>query len=145
MLTAQKRSSSHPHPCLSFFLSFFLSFAIFLWSSVFFFFRWKRQIYCLDFGLQRERDSETATVGNREFTFGETEGKHYERPLFFVACFSIFFKFIFIYLLIFGIRILIYLLSLFFERWLDNSTTISPQNLSGKLYSNFSFFIFFLE
>ena len=140
MLTAQKRSSSHPHPCLSSFLSFFLSFAIFLWSSVFFFFRWKRQIYCLDFGLQRERDSETATVGNREFTFGETEGKHFERPLFFVACFSIFFKFIFIYLLIFGIRILIYLLSLFFERWLDNSTTISRQNLSGKLYSNFSFF-----
>ena len=142
MLTAQKRSSSHPHPCLSFFLSFFCYL-----SLVFcvFFFRWKRQIYCLDFGLQRERDSETATVWNREFTFGETEGKHFERPLFFVACFSIFFKFIFIYLLIFGIRILIYLLSLFFERWLDNSTTISPQNLSGKLYSNFSFFIFFLE
>ena len=129
-------------PPMSFFLSFFLLLSFF--GLLCFFFRWKRQIYCLDFGLQRERDSETATVGNREFTFGETEGKHFERPLFFVACFSIFLKFIFIYSLIFGIRILIYLLSLFFERWLDNSTTISGQNLSDKLYSNFpSFFFFF--
>ena len=64
---------------------------------------------------------------------------------FLLHVFPFFFKFIFIYLLIFGIRILIYLLSLFFERWLDNSATISRQNLSGKLYSNFPFFFFFLN
>ena len=98
-------------PPMSFFLSFFLSFFCYL-SLVFcvYFFRWKRQIYCLDFGLQRERDSETATVGNREFTFGETEGKHFERPLFFVACFSIFFLILYLFTyLFFGISILIYL------------------------------------
>ena len=113
-------------PPMSFFLSFFLSFFCSL-SLVFCVFflggRDKYIVWTLDF---KERETvKRLRWGTENLRLEKQKESTLNAHCFLLHVFPFFFKFIFIYLLIFGIRILIYLLSLFFERWLDNSTTIS--------------------